>query len=215
VKIIATSDLHGHLPEIPRCDLLLIAGDICPLANHDIDFQSEWLATTFQDWLCRVPARKVVSIAGNHDWVFQIEPESVPELPWTYLQDSGCEFEGLRIYGTPWTPPFCDWAFNATEAELEGLFSRIPFGLDILLSHGPPYGIGDLNSERQRCGSMALRLEVSHKSPKVLVNGHIHEGYGHYRLGETSVWNVSLLDGAYRAVRSPVEISVGANLERA
>ncbi len=207
MKILATSDLHGTLPAIPPCDLLLIAGDICPLLSHDVAYQAEWLSTTFHKWLCRVPARKVVSIAGNHDWAFQNAPESVPELPWTYLQDSGCEFEGLRIYGTPWTPEFNEWAFNATESELKSLFRRIPSGLDILLSHGPPYGFLDANAIGLQCGSIALRNAVVEKSPKAVVCGHIHEGFGCRQLGPTTIWNVSLLDGAYRAGRFPVEVA--------
>jgi Icc-related predicted phosphoesterase len=207
VKILATSDLHGHLPEIPTCDLLLIAGDICPVWNHEIDFQAKWLATRFRTWLQSVPARKVVGIAGNHDWVFQIEPESVPELPWTYLQDSGCEFEGLRIYGTPWQPPFCDWAFNANETEMKRVFQRIPYGLDVLLSHGPPYGFLDANAIGLQCGSIALRNAIVEKKTKSVVCGHVHEGFGCRQFGPTTIWNVSLLDSAYRAVRLPVEVS--------
>jgi hypothetical protein len=30
----------------------------------------------------------------------------------TYLEDELVEIEGIRIYGSPWQPEFCDWAFN-------------------------------------------------------------------------------------------------------
>src|SRR5580658_8754431 len=96
-RIVAISDQHGVLPEIPACDLLLIAGDVCPVSNHAIDFQAAWLAAEFRQWLKCVPARKSVFIAGNHDFVFEQRSGFLPpSFPATYLQDSGIEWEGLR-----------------------------------------------------------------------------------------------------------------------
>jgi metallophosphoesterase superfamily enzyme len=57
---------------------LLIAGDICPVTNHDPEFQARWLRWEFREWLESVPARQKVFIAGNHDLVFeQIQKEPV------------------------------------------------------------------------------------------------------------------------------------------
>ena len=61
MKVVATSDLHGTLPPIPACDLLLIAGDVCPVWDHKLFFQDIWLRTTFTDWLRAQPAKKIVA----------------------------------------------------------------------------------------------------------------------------------------------------------
>src|SRR4051812_12302796 len=112
----ALSDLHGTLPEIAPCDLLLLGGDLCPVTDHRLSYQADWLDTTFRRWLEQVPARRIVAVAGNHDLVFEKAPYLLPrDLPWTYLQDSGCTWEGLQLYGTPWQPWFFDWAFNLYE----------------------------------------------------------------------------------------------------
>src|SRR5262245_10841711 len=144
MKIAALSDLHGFLPpEMPECDLLLLGGDLTPLTNHNPDYQAEWLDTTFRYWLRQQPARRIIGIAGNHDFVFEQMPQLVPRnLPWTYLQDSGTHWEGWKIWGTPWQPWFFDWAFNGDEYLLERKWSLVPDDTDILVVHGPPYGFG-------------------------------------------------------------------------
>src|SRR5438105_13436782 len=100
MKIAALSDLHGQLPRnIPACDLLLLAGDLTPVTNHGLNFQRDWLDGEFRFWLKRLPARKIVGIAGNHDLIFEHSADLVPaDLPWTYLQDSGITWEGLNIW---------------------------------------------------------------------------------------------------------------------
>jgi Icc-related predicted phosphoesterase len=201
MKITAVSDMHGTLPDIPPCDLLLIGGDITPVTNHKIPYQAEWLDTTFRRWLEQVPARKVIGVAGNHDFIFEQEPDRVPAgLNWTYLQDSGCEWEGLRFWGTPWQPWFFDWAFNLYEPDLAPKWDRIPAGTDILVLHGPPHGYGDGVPEGggvRRTGSPSLLRRIEQVVPRLAIFGHIHEGRGEWRLGPTVLANVTILDVSY------------------
>jgi Icc-related predicted phosphoesterase len=213
--IAAVSDLHGNLPEVPKCDLLLLAGDLCPLRDHRPEAQARWLDTAFRGWLEKVPARRIVGVCGNHDFVYEKLPEAVPgDLPWSYLQDSGIDWEGVRIWGSPWQPWFHDWAFNLREDELERVWAKIPEGADILVLHGPPYGYGDgvpRGGTVEHTGSPSLTERIRQVRPKLVVFGHIHEGRGVYQLGPTVLANVSLLDAAYRPVH-PVwthELSVG------
>jgi len=205
--IVAISDLHGTLPDIPPCDLLLIAGDICPITNHDPSFQARWLRWDFREWLESVPARKNVFIAGNHDLVFEQMPELLPTTwPATYLQDSGTEWEGLKIWGTPWQPWFFDWAFNLFEPELKKRWALIPPGTDILVVHGPPRGYGDGVPDThgiRHTGSPALLERIEEIQPKIAVFGHIHEGRGEWRIGNTLMANVTILDERYHHVYEP------------
>ena len=201
MKIRAASDLHGTLPEILPCDLLLLGGDLCPVENHQVSFQAEWLDTTFRRWLERVPARQVVGVAGNHDFVFQKFPELVPrDLRWAYLQDSGMTWEGLRIWGTPWQPWFFDWAFNLYEPDLIAKWAMIPPDTDILVLHAPPHGYGDgvpRSSGMDHTGSPSLLRRIEAIGPRLVIFGHIHEGRGQWRVGETTLANVTILDENY------------------
>jgi Icc-related predicted phosphoesterase len=213
----ATSDFHGTLPEIEPCDLLLIGGDVTPNHNHRLDFQLEWLDTRFRDWLARVPATRIVGIAGNHDFIFEQAPHAVDGLglPWVYLEDEMMWFDGLSIYGTPWVPNLPRWAFyggpenRVSMTKIEG----VPEGVDILLSHGPMHGYGDHVSPMfgdidVGCRNMAEAMPRI--KPRAFVCGHIHEGYGHYRHPdiEMGVFNVAYNDERYRPVNAAVQIEL-------
>ena len=62
-KICALSDLHGHLPKIEPCELVLIAGDI----QFDNAASTLWFLDEFTKWIDSLPCDEVIMIAGNHD----------------------------------------------------------------------------------------------------------------------------------------------------
>lgn len=204
VQIVATADLHGELPDIPPCDLLLIGGDICPDGNQMQ--QSWWLDNPFRSWLEKVPAKEVVAIAGNHDLIFEQAKSSVPRLKWHYLEDSAIELFGYKIYGTPWQLPF--WgAFNLPEDKLGEKYALAPNDVDIFLSHGPAYGIFDEVPQKKtllNTGSKALRQKVFEIKPKLFICGHIHCSVGICQVEGITCANVSLLNNEMRVANPPV-----------
>jgi len=212
MRIATTADLHGYLPDVPVCDVLLIAGDVTPTADHDVAFQARWLDTEFRAWLEAAPARHVVGIAGNHDFVYERAPELVPDdLPWTYLQDADTTIEGLRIWGSPWTPWFFDWAFNAPKGEegeafLGERYATVPDDIDVLVIHGPPAGYGDLTAGGMTVGSRAQLELVRRIEPALCVFGHIHEGRGSWQLGPTHLVNASAVDLRYQLHDEPIVV---------
>lgn len=197
MHIRGVADLHGNLPDIEPCDLLLIAGDLFGRDNHTLDGQAAWLKNWFRPWLKKVPAKRIVGICGNHDWIGQTQfgRRMLKRLPWNYLEDEIIEIGGLRIYGSPWTPPFRNWAFMMSEERLDELYYRIPPQIDIALMHGPPYGILDKTSrDNSHVGSKSLKYWLQNRGPsKALVCGHIHEGRGNAGI----CWNVSMVDDKY------------------
>ncbi len=239
MKIIALSDLHGNLPEqLPACDLLLLAGDLCPLQSHDFAFQAGWLDTEFREWLYEQKARRIVGVAGNHDFVFERAPHLLPrDLPWRYLQDAGFNWNGVKIWGTPWQPWFWDWAFNGDPERLQRQWRLIPDETDILVVHGPPFGYGDGIPENlspqppspdrrggqggsgsgvRHAGCPWLLERIQEIKPKLVVFGHIHEGRGEWQLGPTRLANVTLVDEAYEPVYPPwtCELELPSNVAR-
>lgn len=207
VKVAAVADLHGHLPRIPGCDLLVIAGDICPREDHTPQFQREWLDGPFRRWLSEQPCRQAVGIAGNHDFVFEcgMHPR---DLPWTYLQDSGTQMFGLRIWGTPWTRSYGDWAFTLDERALADRFSAIPHNTDLVISHGPPFGFADRTFDGANVGSYALNAALHRVQPKLAVFGHVHEGYSQRTENGVTLANVAVRDHRYRPLRPPTVFTI-------
>jgi Calcineurin-like phosphoesterase len=211
VHVAVVADIHGFFPEVPACDVLLLGGDVCPVDDHDVERQARWLDGEFRAWLGSVPARHVVGIAGNHDFVFERAPERVPhDLPWTYLEDGGAEVAGLTIWGSPWTPWFFDWAFNAPRAGgeefLAGKYATVGDDVDVLLLHGPPAGYGDRTLRGDAVGSSAELDLVGRVAPRLCVFGHIHEGRGRWELGDTLLLNAAAVDTEYRLRDDPVVV---------
>jgi Icc-related predicted phosphoesterase len=195
MKVACVSDIHGHLPIIPDCDLLLIGGDLCPSKYN----QSDWLKNKFKPWIDSLSERmKIIGVAGNHDFIFQNNPQDVPNMNWTYLQDSGTEFNNFKIWGSPWQPEFHNWAFNGFESDLKKKWNLIPKNTDILVLHGPPYKHGDFSPlERVHTGSYSLLQKIMQIQPKLVIAGHIHSGYGKYEIGNSIFLSCSFVDESY------------------
>ena len=207
MKIVLISDSHGqhHALDLPLGDMLVHAGDFSRSGRpHE--------AQDFLAWFSRQPHRHKVFVAGNHDFIAEQEPAAFRSLVpagCVYLNDEFVEIEGLRIWGSPITPWFFDWAFNRRRgAEIREHWDKIPTGLDLLITHGPPAGILDLTARGERAGCQDLLERIELTSPKVAVFGHIHEAYGRTRRDSTEFLNAAVLDLGYRLANPPFVIEL-------
>jgi Icc-related predicted phosphoesterase len=208
MRFVLTSDLHGCLPNIPPCDVLLIAGDLCPIDDHSSEYQAEWLHNEFADWLREVPARQTFFVAGNHDLVFERSPERLDPSRWkgVYLQDSGAEWEGIRFWGSPWACELPGWAFTAPEDDLLRRWQWIDPRTQVLIVHGPPRGYGDRvigrrSGDTLEVGSPTLLEAIGRLDDlRLVVFGHIHESAGEYEYRGVRLVNASLMDLGYEPV---------------
>jgi Icc-related predicted phosphoesterase len=206
------SDLHGHYPELKGGDLLIVAGD---LTAHDND--AGYLK--FYAWLHKQEYKKYVIIAGNHDHMIEWGQTIIDRLDRThYLQDSGTEFDGLKIWGSPWTLSFegmnpqCTAFTVETEEELSEKWALIPNDIDILVTHCPPRCYLDLitlpSGEDQLCGSASLNYASTQRiKPKYHIFGHIHEHGGRFfRTEDTLFINASYVNEYYEPINTPIRI---------
>lgn len=158
----------------------------------------------------RVPCLGV-SRSKIHEAARSCPSEVLSELTaCTYLQDEACSVLGLRIYGTPWQPEFCDWAFNLPRgAPCLEKWDQIPSDTDILITHTPPIGHGDLTCSGVRAGCVDLLETVrSRVQPRYHVFGHIHEGYGVSTDGKVIYVNASTCDINYMPNNKPIVFDI-------
>lgn len=230
-KIITLSDLHGILPTIEQeFDLMLLAGDLVHLYfQRDTSETVEWFEGSFVNWINTLPFKdedsKVLWIAGNHEvgWGKMFVEgrkkiaQHVSELTNNraiYLEDQLYDFNGIKVYGTPWCKIFGNWAFMKSNLQLQEIYDNIPENVDILLTHDAPYGTSDLCFEWTFFGRMPyhignepLRDIILKRNPKYNLHGHLHSAnHNEELLGNTKVYCVSLVNESYNAVYKPLII---------
>lgn len=204
MRVVAVADTHLFHDEltVPDGDVFVHAGDICRSGRAR---ELEYAAT----WIRGLPHRHKIVVAGNHDWVFARDPVAGRLMLGdgvTYLQDEGCEIDGVRFWGSPWQPEFCDWAFNLPRGPaLAEKWALIPPETDILITHGPPRGFGD----RTRVGPQGcddLLARVRQVRPRAHLFGHIHEDGGAWL--DDGTWFINCT--TWEADRAPTVLDVTA-----
>ena len=207
MKICFISDTHDQHDrvKVPAADILIHTGDLT--MSGDVASCRKAL-----QWLNAQPHEYIIVIAGNHDFAFESEHKNVLLLGLdrlTYLENSGTEVKGLKIWGSPVQPWFHDWAFNIQRGEpIKKYWNEIPEGLDVLITHGPPWGKLDqvIPDRTDHLGCEELEKRVHEVKPKIHAFGHIHGGYGTMQGKHTKFVNSSLLNEAYQFVNEPIVI---------
>mgnify|MGYP001381089865 CR=1 FL=1 len=188
----AVADLHRHLPAVPPCDLLVVAGDVVGMFDPE-PARRAFLRGPVRDWLDAVPAGAVVMVTGNHELV---DGAVLDELPWRVLRDETAQVAGLRVHGPAWRSQKLDWEYQDglgryPPGGLPPRFAAVPEGVDVLVSHEPPEGLLDAEPGRAGHGSAALRRTVEGAHPRLVVCGHVHGAHGRVRHGATLVVNAA------------------------
>jgi len=230
MKIIALSDTHNRHDEltIPECDLLIHSGDWTNRGKMDeVEIFAKWLNKQTQ-------CKNIIVIPGNHELYFEkYLPESrnwfTDNCPKAHLLiDELIEIDGIKIYGSPVTPFFCDWAWNRASGIVKGYvagfkefypkpikphWDAIPKDINILITHGPPYGIldqtthinGELRSDHLGCEELISRIKEL-DNLDLHIFGHIHSPGGNQRHQDgVSFYNAAICDEHYIPI-NPITI---------
>lgn len=196
MKIVAISDLHNNfIKTLPDGDILLIAGDFTGSGKaFEIEKFNEFLGKF------RTQFKEIIITPGNHDFLFEEDFPRASKLITNgrlLMNEVHTLYNGMTIFGSPVTPWFHDWAFNVRSYEDRmAIWKQIPDNIDIVMTHGPAFGILDKTISGNLAGCDALRDRLNKLSNvKLHVFGHIHEAYGIINRSELSTYiaaNVSL-----------------------
>ena len=209
------SDTHGLHRKIhpPAADVLIHCGDCTTYGDlQEVANLNEWFGT--------LPFEHIVLTPGNHDWAFQDDPATARKLVTNahLLIDESVTIDGFKIYGSPFTPRFYNWAFMLDyDYELTQKWSRIPDDTDVLVTHGPPHGKLDWSHyQKDHVGCHALRERIKEVRPMLHAFGHIHlDGGKAMEDAHTIYVNASVCDESYRPTNEILTIALEKNDEAA
>ncbi len=219
-RIIGISDTHNQHSKltIPECDLLISAGDW--------SYQGKFTEVEdFAKWLNIQPAHNIVICPGNHELYFEkMYPES---LNWILdhcprakvLIHNAIEIDGIKIFGSGWSPYFCDWAYNGARNQSEkdlyhkplmkDLWAQIPDDTELLITHSPPYGILDYAPQCGNVGCKDLFIRTQElKNLKAHLYGHIHYSYSIKEFNGVKYYNLSNCTESYNCINPPTVIDL-------
>ena len=209
------SDTHNKHNLIPTDylqggDILIHSGDV---SSRGMEYEID----AFLNWYSKLPYTHKILIAGNHDFFFETASKHIvaakmamyPEI--TYLNDSGVEIEGIKIWGSPVQPYFHNWAFNRIGEAINEHWDKIPLDTNILITHGPIFGYLDMTLEGDRTGCEYLREKLpTFTDLKIHACGHIHEAYGSHEFADGQLFlNASVLNRRYEMQNKPITMEYG------
>ena len=180
MKILQLSDTHNRHRQLTNfcpADVIVHCGDFT-------DYGTEEETLDFLNWFSELPYRHKVFVIGNHDLCLW-DAERIENLPENmyFLQDRGCEIEGIRFFGL---------AYNHPE-------ELIPEGVDVLVTHEPPVMILD-QSSGTHWGNALLRKRIYEVKPRYHLFGHAHESHGITEQDGIVFSNAAVLDDSYRLI---------------
>lgn len=220
-RILILSDTHGlhrALPHpLPDADIIVHAGDMTNRGTMEECMRA-------LGWFNALPYKYRICIAGNHDLFLDPDHIDCPSSPsaieailpkadgFFYLNDSGCEVEGIRFWGSPVQPEFFHWAYNRMRGpEIQEHWDLIPENTDVLITHGPAYKLVDEcpdfrfpnSNVMENVGCVNLAKTIEKIKPKLHICGHIHGAYGHVYNGDTLHVNGSICTENYSPTNKP------------
>lgn len=193
MKIWHISDTHCKHRElsVPQCDLVVHSGDFSNSRKLDINYNE---TVDFLEWYGSLDIKHKILVPGNHDVALYHKRVTADKIPQNiiYLEDKEAVIEGVKIYGSPHTPTHGSdqWAWMHDRSKLHKYWDNIPEDTDILITHGPPFGILDkawryLNIEEgktylypkliEQTGCANLKRKVDEVQPMLHLFGHLHD----------------------------------------
>ena len=189
MKILAVSDVE--------CKALWDNFQPGMLDGYDLILSCGDLKAEYLTFLVTMGRARLLYVHGNHD------------IKYAYAPPEGCddidgylvEYNGVRIMGLGGCMQYNDGEHQYTELQMSRRVARLARavkkcgGVDIVITHAPPKGIGDMEDVAHRGFECFVKL-IDEFKPALFLHGHTHLTYGynsqreHIR-GSTRIINVA------------------------
>lgn len=205
MKIVCISDTHNHHQIldgiIPAGDILIHGGDIA-IHGSVAEIQE------FINWFSQLPHRYKIFVGGNHDGALEHSKHLI-SIPTSviYLENQLIEIEGLKIWGSPVSPPYRSFGFMWDDLKRQALYANMP-DCDILINHSPALDSLDKIIEERHVGCEFLKKAIERVKPRLVISGHIHEGYGKLQQNGIIYVNASIMTRHYKPLNQPIIVEL-------
>ena len=206
MKAVVLADNHTDYDfETPEGDLLIHCGDF---TFHGNPKEME----KFKNYLKRQPHEHKLFIFGNHEkvdkeltyWIDYLEDETGAKC----IHEKEYKINGLKFFGSSYTPQFMNWGFMQDEETRERYWENMYDGMDVLVTHGPPMGIMGKIEDGTEIGCEYLRKFVDRVKPKYHFFGHNHAGAGVTSRNGTLFVTAAILTEHYQKFRPPIVVNL-------
>ncbi len=171
------------------------------LAEYDLILSCGDLKASYLTFLVTMSHARLLYVHGNHDGSYERTP---PE---------GCEnidghlviYNGVRILGLGGCLKYHEGPHQYTEREIHRRLTKLrralkkAGGVDIVVTHAPPRGLGDLEDPAHR-GFEAFRELIEKYHPQIFLHGHTHLRYHAEGLRELDCGGTRVINAGERFV---------------
>lgn len=150
------------------------------LNEYDLILSCGDLKSSYLSFLVTMGKAPVFYVHGNHDGSYRDYPPEGCEC----IEDRIITYRGLRILGLGGSMRYNPGDHQYTDTQMRRRIRKLKWklcragGVDIVVTHAPPKGLGDGEDYAHR-GSEALLELLDKYHPRYLIHGHVHLSYGH------------------------------------
>jgi Icc-related predicted phosphoesterase len=206
MRVVCISDTHELHREIavPAGDLLIHAGDYTFFGN------GKRAILDFNEWLGELPHPHKIVTCGNHEFAVEADPNLRRLITnATLLLNESTMVGPAKIWGSPLTQHYGGAFGRSNAADRIRAYNDIPLDTDIVITHGPPYGILDSTPEYPGpSGDRELREAIFRVKPILHVFGHAHSSYGVRQTRNTCFVNSALFDLDGSVKKRPIVMKI-------
>jgi len=191
--------------------ILAVSDEECPalwdyyvpgrLKEYDLIISCGDLKASYLSFLVTMANKPLLYVHGNHDSRYTHQPPEGCDC----IDDRVVTYNGIRILGLGGCPWYHAGPYQYTEKQMQRRIRRLrgqirkAGGVDIVVTHAPPRGVGDLDDAAHR-GFESLLEFLDTYNPTYLLHGHVHLRYGLDQTRERAYNNTKVINTCERYV---------------